>query len=409
MPAPHFSLKNGSRQKGRSAAAHFQYIARQGQHRQQQDLVYVHHANYPDWARQNPLAFWQAADLYERANGRTYSEFEIALPRQLTPQQQVALLEDFLATELGERHPFTAVIHCPIALDGKPNPHAHVMFSERRLDGIERPPETFFMRGNKQHPEKGGVAKDRDWNRRAKVAELRTSWEQATNRALEKAGSRVRITLKSLQAQGVERSPEPKLGTARTAMYRKGILTDAAKEVMQLRAIATQERAHTHIRNQLTKAKTDMYREKQRKAHTTEVQTSSILRLVKQEKLSIYNQLEVLEKAQYELGGVRRRGEQTISFQPTKDSWLQQRRHAAVTSYQALTEQLQELKGYEKELLLVGDLTLEVHKRKDWTKKEAVVDGKAFERLVASEQKRVYQVSVQQEQELGLRLSWKKE
>lgn len=408
MPASHFSLKNGSRQKGKSAAAHFKYIVRLT-HNQQQDLVYVHHANYPDWAKENPLAFWKAADVYERANGRTYSEFEIALPRQLGQQQQIALLEDFLAIELGERHPYTAVIHCPPALDGKPNPHAHVMFSERQLDGIERPPETFFMRGNTRHPEKGGVAKDRDWSRRTKVKELRTSWEQATNRALERAGSRVRITLKSLQAQGIKRSPEPKLGTARTALYRKGIVTDAAREVMQLRAIATQERAHTHIRNQLTKAKTEIYREKQKKAHIAEVQTSSIIRLVKTEKLSIYNQLETLEKAQYELGGVRRRGEQTISFQPTKDAWLQQRRDGVITSYQTLTEQLQQVKGYEKELLLVGERTLELHKRKDWTKKEAVVDGKAFERMVASEQKRVYEVSLQQEQEQGLRLSWKKD
>ncbi len=216
MPSPHFRLKNGSRQSGKSAAKHFQYIVRQT-HNQKQDLMYVHHANYPEWAKENPLEFWKAADLYERANGRTYSEFEIALPRPLSTQQHISLLENFLKQELGVRHPFTAVIHNPPALDGRLNPHAHVMFSERMLDGIDRPSETFFMRANKRNPERGGVAKDRDWSRRGKVKELRSSWERAANKALEQAGRKERVNLKSLKAQGSERSPEPKLGTARTA------------------------------------------------------------------------------------------------------------------------------------------------------------------------------------------------
>ena len=95
MPSPHFRLINGSRQTGKSAAAHFKYIVRQT-HNQKQDLVYVHHAHYPDWAKEHPLEFWKAADLYERANGRTYSGFEIALPRELSKSQQIALLESFL-------------------------------------------------------------------------------------------------------------------------------------------------------------------------------------------------------------------------------------------------------------------------------------------------------------------------
>ncbi len=405
MASPHFSLKNGSRQTGKSAAAHFQYIVRQT-HNQKQDLVYVHHAHYPNWAKENPVEFWKAADLHERANGRTYSEFEIALPRQLSKQQQVALLEGFLEKELGDRHPFTAVIHCPVALDGKPNPHAHVMFSERKLDGIERPEDTFFKRGNKRNPEKGGVAKDRDWNRRGKVRELRKSWEQQANQALDRAGSRVRVNLKSLKAQGIERSPEPKLGTARTAMYRKGIVTDAAREVMQIRVLAAQDKERKQIRNQVTHAKVSLYKER-KKANTNEVKASEILRLVKHEKLSIYNEIEALEKAQYQLGGFSRRGEQEIQFNPTKDSFLQQRRDSVVSRYQKLNRDLKEIKTYEKELLLVGDRTLEVYVAKDWTSKNAVVNQKVFERQVAREQEKVREQSLTQEQQLGLRLSLK--
>ena len=42
----------------------------------------------PAWAQSNPQAFWQAADAYERKNGTTYREMEIALPRELDADQR---------------------------------------------------------------------------------------------------------------------------------------------------------------------------------------------------------------------------------------------------------------------------------------------------------------------------------
>ncbi len=42
-----------------------------------------------------PSHFWQAADQFERANGSTYRELEIALPRELTPEQRLELVQDF--------------------------------------------------------------------------------------------------------------------------------------------------------------------------------------------------------------------------------------------------------------------------------------------------------------------------
>ncbi len=51
-----------------------------------------------------PPNFWQAADQFERANGSTYRELEIALPRELTPEQRLELVQDFVRQEAGERH-----------------------------------------------------------------------------------------------------------------------------------------------------------------------------------------------------------------------------------------------------------------------------------------------------------------
>ncbi len=48
----------------------------------------------PKLGADNPSHFWQAADQFERANGSTYREIEIALPRELTPDQRIELVQD---------------------------------------------------------------------------------------------------------------------------------------------------------------------------------------------------------------------------------------------------------------------------------------------------------------------------
>ena len=38
----------------------------------------------PAWAEDDPREYWDAADLYERANGRLYVSADFALPRDLS-------------------------------------------------------------------------------------------------------------------------------------------------------------------------------------------------------------------------------------------------------------------------------------------------------------------------------------
>ena len=58
-----------------------------------------------------------------------------------------------------EKLPYTLAIHRG-GEDGE-NPHAHLMFSERGHDGIERSAEQWFKRYNGKEPEKGGARKSR--------------------------------------------------------------------------------------------------------------------------------------------------------------------------------------------------------------------------------------------------------
>ena len=102
-------------------------------------LVYTESDHLPSWAEDDPREYWDAADLYERANGRLYVSADFALPRDLDPKDQADLAHAF-AEELtaDERLPYTLAIHAGRDADGhEHNPHAHLMISERQNDGID--------------------------------------------------------------------------------------------------------------------------------------------------------------------------------------------------------------------------------------------------------------------------------
>lgn len=258
MAIYHLAVKHASRSQGRSALAHANYIAREGPYAQgrfAEQFVQVEHRNMPAWAQDTPQAFWAAADTYERANGRLYTELEIALPRELSHTDQETLARSFIDSQIGTEHPCSWALHVSRALDGGEQPHVHVMFSERAHDGIDRGPDLFFKRANPDDPEHGGAAKDPAWNHRDKVEELREAWTATANQALEHAGLDLRIDHRSLEAQGIDRMPEPKLGPERTAMLRQGIETPESAQVIDLRAyrerLGQVERAVEHAQGQV--------------------------------------------------------------------------------------------------------------------------------------------------------------
>jgi hypothetical protein len=219
MAIARLSVKVG---KAGKAAAHAEYIAREGQYSSRLEKGEVLEAteagNMPAWAAANPAEFWRAADVHERANGTTYREFEVALPRELVAEDRAALVRAFVAQELADKHAYQWAIHRPKAADGQDQPHAHIMFSERKRDGIERDPATYFKRWNAKAPEKGGARKRfgldttnrSQAERTAELAALRGRWESLTNAHLERAGLDARIDMRSYRAQGIERQPEKK-------------------------------------------------------------------------------------------------------------------------------------------------------------------------------------------------------
>ena len=215
MASYHCSVKVGGKGK---ASGHAAYIAREGRYAERtgyEDLEATGYGNLPSWAEHEPALFWNAADRHERANGATYREIEIALPCELNPAQRQELVLDFIRHEIGERHAHQWAIHNPgAALAGGEQPHAHLMYSERTLDGIDRDPEQYFKRYNGKHPELGGCWKD-SAGTEERLLETRQRWAEAQNAHLQRHGHAVRVDHRSLADQGIDRAPEQHLGGRR--------------------------------------------------------------------------------------------------------------------------------------------------------------------------------------------------
>jgi len=216
MASFHHRIKSGA--KG-SAAEHARYISREGKYGNREDLVGTGYGNMPTWAAGDPSLFWKAGDKFERANGAVYREHEIALPAELSTEQQKELVTR-LVHELVPGKPYQFAIHAPKgALSSVRNPHLHLMFSDRACDGIDRPPETVFSRFNPTHPERGGRKKDSGGKNRLamrdQAIEARRRCAALQNQALAQYGHSARVDHRSLKDQGVAKQAEHHLGQAR--------------------------------------------------------------------------------------------------------------------------------------------------------------------------------------------------
>lgn len=131
-----------------------------GSHARRGDLVASQHGNMPSWAADDPKAFWRAAFKHERQNGSVCRVYDIALPDQLSVDQNVELSNRYIR-ELASDKPYQGeLVNVNRGVHVNRSLHLRLMVSERVEDGIERPPEQTFKRYDAAHPERGGRRKD---------------------------------------------------------------------------------------------------------------------------------------------------------------------------------------------------------------------------------------------------------
>ncbi|MCB0197168.1 MAG: MobA/MobL family protein, partial [Anaerolineae bacterium] len=93
------------------------------------------------------------------------------------------------------------------ALAGGEQPHAHLMYSERTVDSIERGAEQYFRRYNGKHPELGGCRKD-SAGTEERLFETRQRWAEVQNAHLQQYGHAAQMNHRSLAEQGIDWAPE---------------------------------------------------------------------------------------------------------------------------------------------------------------------------------------------------------
>lgn len=237
----HLSFRSGSRAGTASAGAAHDYITRTDAYDQidRDPAVYTESDHMPSWADEEPEEYWDAADLYERANGRLSVSADFALPRDLDANDQIALARAF-AKELTEKQflPYTLAIHAGRNANGEEhNPHAHLMISERQNDGVERDRQLWFKRANHAHPERGGAPKTRTIHGRDWMEHARERWATLTNQALERNGRSERVDHRSYERQGIDREPAVHFGPAAAHMAARGQHHDRLTEAADIAAI----------------------------------------------------------------------------------------------------------------------------------------------------------------------------
>lgn len=322
MATYHCQFKNG---KVGTALKHMDYILRDGKYADKllkEHLVYKEFGNMPEWAGE-PREFWATSDANTRVNGYAYHEFEIALPNELPLEKQVQLIQEYVREVIGEHKGYTFAIHDkPAALN--PNvrqPHAHLMFSEKQEDGIERSKDVYFKRYNPTAIERGGLKKDdRFGARNGKGAECiidcRKKWEEIHNRAMEREGIAHYVTAKSIDAQRIEavavgdyqraeilnRQPQIHMGPKIVQKFKNDMPQEERAREAYIINFADYKVRHNFIQSELAKAKEEIQALEAQQLETADLQnTRQAVIAGLRESFTIENQKDLLKKVEAEI------------------------------------------------------------------------------------------------------------
>ncbi|NVN03942.1 Ti-type conjugative transfer relaxase TraA [Asaia spathodeae] len=159
---------------------------------------------------------WNEVEKAEkRKDAQLAREVEVALPRELSQADQIALVREFVRTNfVSEGMIADFSIHAPLGADGKPCPHAHILLTLREVG-----PEGFGKKQREWNAAKVLVIGEehkagRDWYERGanRHGMWRASWEELTNRKLAERGIDARIDRRSYADQGIDLEPQMKEG-----------------------------------------------------------------------------------------------------------------------------------------------------------------------------------------------------
>ena len=164
---------------------HYLYITRQGRYEKLGGLLKYINGNMDkiiNLKGEKEKDFWKNCKELESVVSNKFRELEVSLPKELSDEENIEIALRYIDELFKGDFVYSCAVHKNAPADRDKNIHFHVMFSEKRIDQ-ERTKESFFSHGLA-----GGPLKDREWQKKKKLFELRKGWEEFINIELEKRG-----------------------------------------------------------------------------------------------------------------------------------------------------------------------------------------------------------------------------
>ena len=223
----HMSFSNISAGKGRSAIASAAYRSGKKLFDQKEGRSYFYARsvmpesfiltpkNAPEWASDRERLWNEVERKDRRANSRYAKEFNVALPVELSEDEQKELLTKYVQENFVDEG---MVADVAIHRDHPDNPHAHVMLTNRPFNpdgtwGLKSKRENILdENGNKTYTGNSRFPRSRkvwlvDWDKKEKINQWRHNWAVSVNQVLEQKNIPDRISEKSFIEQGIDDTP----------------------------------------------------------------------------------------------------------------------------------------------------------------------------------------------------------
>jgi Ti-type conjugative transfer relaxase TraA len=217
MAIYHFSAQVISRSQGRSSVAATAYRSAEKLMDDRTGLIHdftkksdvlekdiLLPKDAPEWMSDREK-LWNGVELSEkRKDAQLAREINIALPLELSAEQNWDLLKSFVQQEFVDKGMVADIAFHRGHKGGEDQPHGHVMLTMREVT-----PEGFGQ-------------KVRSWNDKALLNDWREHWAEHCNLELAKQGFDLRIDNRTLEAQGINLEAQSKIGPkeAQRAMVR---------------------------------------------------------------------------------------------------------------------------------------------------------------------------------------------
>ncbi|KAB2723430.1 Ti-type conjugative transfer relaxase TraA [Brucella intermedia] len=257
MAIAHFSVSIVARGSGSSAvlSAAYRHCARMDYEREARTVDYsrkqglVHEefllpAHAPAWARAliadrsiagASEAFWNEVESFEkRSDAQLAKDLTIALPVELTAEQNIALVRDFVDKHILSK----GMVADWVYHDNPGNPHIHLMTTLRPLteDGFGAKKIAVIGEDGQPLRTKAGKIVYELWAGGAEdFTALRDGWFERQNHHLALNGIDLRIDGRSYEKQGIELVPTIHLGVGAKAMERKAEAVEAQGAIRLLK------------------------------------------------------------------------------------------------------------------------------------------------------------------------------